>query len=242
MNPDKGTRDDPNPERAQIKLGILKLAKKIADLGYMDKTDLSTFVKETKSKDVDLTDAIGTIRNIVESSVGIESTPQSRISTKQSRAPGKISKGAKKAAPVVRHIAHQRIAKMREARNKEYYDKALPRVTALIYKRMNQMGLGKYVSNEFLASIKAGKNLEVNGEYVDQIIKLAIAGKSDKQIMSTLDHEIIHAMREIGMITKDEWKNLSNLVDKRGWLDTFRIEERYEGKFNPTKTILKNLG
>ena len=49
MNPDKGTRDDPNPDRAQIKLGILKLAKKIADLGYMDKADLSTFVKETKS-------------------------------------------------------------------------------------------------------------------------------------------------------------------------------------------------
>jgi hypothetical protein len=155
---------------------------------------------------------------------------------KQSRAP------KKKSTPAAQNTLRQLLTEMREARNKEYYTKALPRVTALIYKRMNQIGLGKYVSNEFLASIKAGKNLEVNGEYVDKIIKLAIAGKSDKQIMSTLDHEAIHAMRKIGMITENEWKNLTNLAEKRGWINTFLINDRYKGKLNPTPDVLKVSG
>jgi hypothetical protein len=86
-----------------------------------------------------------------------------------------------------------------------------------------------------------------------RLIKLAIAGKSDKQIMSTLDHEAIHAMRAIGMITDEEWKNLKTLVEKRGWMTTFLIQSQYdkhgklifEGRyenFNPTNEELKKTG
>jgi hypothetical protein len=160
----------------------------------------------------------------------VNTSSQSGVSAKQSLAPKKTSNGKDTSRQVLRQL----LTEMREARSKEYYAKALPRVAALIYKRMNQIGLGKYVSNEFLASIKAGKDVESNGEYVERLIKLAIAGKSDKQIMSTLDHESIHAMRAIGMITDAEWKNLSNLVDKRGWLETFLIDIRYYKTLNPT--------
>jgi hypothetical protein len=58
--------------------------------------------------------------------------------------------------------------------------------------------------------------------------------------MSTLDHEAIHAMRKIGMITENEWKNLTNLAEKRGWINTFLINDRYKGKLNPTPDDLES--
>lgn len=249
MNPDEGTRDDPNPDRAQIKLGILKLAKKIADLGYMDKDNLSRFVKETKSKGADLTDAIGNIRDVVESSVGRESTPQSRISTKESRAPKK--KVADKGKYQL-HKIHELMAKIREKESKALFDKALPRVAKLVADRMEKMGLGKYVNSKILANIARGGD-EKNGSYLNKLIKLAIAGRSDKQIMSTLDHESIHAMRELGMITPEEFNNLKKLADKKGWLKKFYIQSEYDknGKeiskgryedFDPSEAQLKENG
>jgi len=247
MNPDEGTRDDPNPDRALIKLGILKLAKKIADLGYMGKDDLSRFAKETKSKGADLTDAIGTIRDVVESSVGRESTPQSRISTKESRAPKK--KVADKAKYQL-HKGHELMAKIREKESKALFDKALPRVAKLIADRMEKLGLR--VNSKILANIARGGD-EVNGNYLNKLIKLAIAGRSDKQIMSTLDHESIHAMRELGMITPEEFNNLKKLADKKGWLKKFYIQSEYDknGKeiskgryedFDPSEAQLKEKG
>jgi len=245
-NPDEGTRADPNPDHKDIKSALLKTAKKLFDLGYMDEQEYSAFTQETKTKGADLTDGIRTLRYVVESSVGKGTTPQSRVSAKESRAPK-----TKKGTPAAQNTLRQLLTEMRKTRNKEYYDKALPRVAALVKKRMGQLGLGKYIEEDFIKLLQAGK--ETNGAYFQKVINLAIAGKSDKQIMSTLDHEAIHAMRAIGMITDEEWKNLKTLVDKRGWLKTFYIQSQYdkagklivEGRyenFNPTDKDLKKSG
>jgi hypothetical protein len=48
--------------------------------------------------------------------------------------------------------------------------------------------------------------------------------------MSTLDHESIHAMREIGMITPEEWKNLTAVAKAKDWIKLFNIESRYDSE------------
>ena len=55
--------------------------------------------------------------------------------------------------------------------------------------------------------------------------------RSDAQIMATLNHESIHAMRELGMITEQEWENLKKIADRNGWIELFNIPERgYKGE------------
>ena len=239
LNPDESTRDDPNPDRAQLKSGLLKLAKRLLDLGYMPKDDHTYFSNEIKAKGADLIDSISTIREVVESSVGKSTTPKSRVAAKESRAP---KKGKAAAAPAqaaaprykVNKQAQDLLAEIRAEKNKELYDKALPRIVKLVEERMNKLGLSKYITlnlHQKLKSRYSEKSVsgdETNGEYFDKIIQLAVGGKSDKQIMSTLDHESIHALRGLGMITPEEWNNLKKLVDNKNWLSLFNIEERYE--------------
>ena len=154
---------------------------------------------------------------------------------KESRAP---KKGQAAAAPAqaaapryqANKQARDRIAAIRERKDKELYDKALPRVAKLVEERMNKLGLGKFIKKELHIKLADSSGSETNGSYLKRLISLAIAGKSDKQIMSTLNHESIHAIKELNIITPEEWANLKKLVDKKGWLKTFRIQSNKDSK------------
>ena len=148
--------------------------------------------------------------------------------------------GKRKAVNKARTEAQKLVATIKEERLNKRYQDALPRVAALIEKRMKQLGLAKFINVEKLKSIsvvgpdgKLSMEGKVNGAFLKTVIQLAVAGKSDAQIMSTLNHEAIHAMRELGMITETEWTNLSKVVENKGWINLFQVRERYDEKSMP---------
>ena len=118
------------------------------------------------------------------------------------------------------------LAQIASQRQQERFKRVMPRIAALVEARMKNLGLNKYIKPEILQSMKSGKD-SVNGLFLKQIIQLAVSGKSDAQIMATLNHESIHAMHEIGMITDDEWANLIKIAKAKDWLTLFKIEQRY---------------
>ena len=147
--------------------------------------------------------------------------------------------GKNKAASKAKTEAQKLVATIKEERLNKRYQEALPRVAALIEARMKQLGLAKFIDVNKLKTIivvgpdgKLSMEGKINGAYLEKVIQLAVAGKSDAQIMSTLNHEAIHAMRELGMITESEWKNLSKVVENKGWINLFQIPERYTSREN----------
>ena len=198
-------KNDSDVTKGKIKAFGQKLVKQ----GVLPEGAVSYFDSYMKDPDMgpdDLADALQSeIENAQDSAA------------KQSTAPrAKLYKQNTHAANVAKQV-HAR-------KQQEWMNKARPRVVDLMQKRMDRLGLGKYIKKDVLTSIKNGG---VNGQYFDKIIQLAISGKSDEQIASTLDHEAIHAMKEIGMITDQEWANLKKAVDAKGWMDTFFINQRY---------------
>ena len=118
------------------------------------------------------------------------------------------------------------LAQIASQRQEERFKRVMPRIAALVETRMKNLGLNKYIKPEILQSMKSGKD-SVNGAYLNKLIKLAVSGKSDAQIMAALNHESIHAMREIGMITDDEWANLTKVAKAKDWINLFNIQQRY---------------
>jgi len=140
----------------------------------------------------------------------------------------KKQKAEKKVTYAANAKAQKRIADMRSGESKALYDRALPRVAKLVSDRMEKLGLGKYIKTNLEQEIIT-KQQETPGVFhpLKKLIELAVSGKSDKQIMSTLNHESIHAMVQLGMITGEELNSLKKLVDSKGWIKTFRIVDRY---------------
>jgi hypothetical protein len=108
--------------------------------------------------------------------------------------------------------------------NEGRFNQARARVGRLVAERAAKLGLSKYVNVDMLSNI--GKDNAVAGSYFNKLIKLAISGRTDSEIMSVFNHESVHALRELGMITDQEWKNLSAVVKNKGWIKLFNIEER----------------
>jgi hypothetical protein len=66
------------------------------------------------------------------------------------------------------------------------------------------------------------------------LIALALRGSQD--VKSTLRHEAIHALRNAGVLTKQEWAALSRLAERQ-WIDQYDIRSRYESMYGENLDI-----
>jgi hypothetical protein len=78
---------------------------------------------------------------------------------------------------------------------------------------LKRFGLEK-VGLRIVKSIADGK---ADGSYVQELIKIAYNAKNP---MGTLRHEVIHALKELGAFTQQEWKILENKA-KSEWIDKY---------------------
>lgn len=70
----------------------------------------------------------------------------------------------------------------------------------------------------------------VNSEAFPHLIAWSLEQKGAERIAGTVRHEIIHHLKESGLIRKDEWAALRNAAIKDGWLNKYNIHERYLGE------------
>jgi hypothetical protein len=118
---------------------------------------------------------------------------------------------------------------------------------------LDQMGL-KNVGLKFedtMTRYVDGKLDEVTGSYFDNLIKASL---SSTNVRRTVNHEAIHAMKDLGLFTDAEWKILSNKA-KSQWIKKYdpdgsrygsesmevRIEEAIADAFADYKTQPANI-
>lgn len=92
------------------------------------------------------------------------------------------------------------------------------------------------ISNALLDA--EGNVQPANGAYLNRVIYLATSptGKvrTKEEMISTLDHEIIHGMKELGMFSANEWRMLTEKFTPSVYLgDREKVyRERYKGRAN----------
>ena len=89
---------------------------------------------------------------------------------------------------------------------------------------MNRLGLGDLRLN-IVRAIKTPEGQEANGSYVRGLIEIALNADNP---MRALRHEGIHALKELGAFTKDQWRVLENKA-KSEWMSKYDIQNRYSG-------------
>jgi hypothetical protein len=99
--------------------------------------------------------------------------------------------------------------------------KIIPRLTKAL-DRMGLQNIGLNLAKNLKANID-GKITKVNGTYLNRIITLCL---DNRGIEATLHHEVIHALKEMGMFSQKEWATLSKIA-KDKWIDQYNIDARY---------------
>ena len=67
----------------------------------------------------------------------------------------------------------------------------------------------------------------VRGAYVPAMNRIMVALQGNREPMQILGHEIIHALRNIGVISDTDWEVLSRAAKANGWLNKYDIPRRY---------------
>ena len=103
------------------------------------------------------------------------------------------------------------------------------KVSQAIRSALDQMGLKDVAVNFEDAIIRRinGEMTEVNGEYFDKLINLSLSGDN---IFRTMNHEAIHAMKDIGFFTDAQWSLLTEKA-KKEWMEKYKITG-IEGRYN----------
>lgn len=112
-----------------------------------------------------------------------------------------------------------------------YADKFLAEAEELARKlrsSLDKMGLKDIGLNleDAMIRMKNGKMSEVNGSYFQKLISLSLSGDN---IFRTMNHEALHAMRDLGFFSDADWKILSDMAQKV-WIKKYRIDKRYPDK------------
>lgn len=94
-----------------------------------------------------------------------------------------------------------------------------------LQKELDKIGLNDIALNieGRLSATAGGKHFELNGYYLQKVITLALDGEDLK---NTLYHEIIHALRDLGLFKPGEWAILRREAQRR-WRAQFAIDKRY---------------
>jgi hypothetical protein len=191
----------------------VKLAERLVQQGILKEDDLTGLRTMQKDRDMGAEDVSSDLR----------STLEYRKNNPIKRSESEVAKGIEGFSyPEGNH--GDLLKKIHGRINEGRFNQARARVGRLVAERAAKLGLSKYVNVDMLSNI--GKDNAVAGSYFNKLIKLAISGRTDSEIMSVFNHESVHALRELGMITDQEWKNLSAVVKNKGWIKLFNLEER----------------
>lgn len=104
------------------------------------------------------------------------------------------------------------------------FQKAADELAKKLRPMMERLGLGDLRLN-ILKAIKTKDGQTADGYYLQKVI--AIAMDADNPIR-TLRHEGIHALKELGAFTPEQWRVLENKA-KSEWLAKYDIPNRYRG-------------
>lgn len=90
---------------------------------------------------------------------------------------------------------------------------------------LDRMGLKNVGLNleDSIYQLIDGKMTEVNGNYFDKLIQVSLSGDN---MLRTLNHEAIHAMKQLGFFSDADWAYLTKMANEK-WLSEFNIAERY---------------
>jgi hypothetical protein len=90
---------------------------------------------------------------------------------------------------------------------------------------MDKLGLGDLRLN-ILKAIKTDDGKSADGYYVKRLIAIALDAENP---IRTLRHEAIHALKELGAFTPEQWRVLENKA-KSDWINKYDIRRRYAGQ------------
>jgi hypothetical protein len=113
-----------------------------------------------------------------------------------------------------------------------YTDKFLAEARDLavtLRKSLDKMGLKRIGLNleDTMYRMLDGRMSEVNGSYFDELINLSLAGPN---IFRTMNHEAVHAMKDLGFFSDRDWAILSDLA-KSQWIKKYDPDgSRYGNK------------
>jgi len=88
--------------------------------------------------------------------------------------------------------------------------------------RLREMGLGDV--NVVIADDIGGGTRD--GFYWKKLIAVAL-DRGETEAFHTLNHEAIHAARRLNVLRGREWAALDRAATSEGWMDRFRVRERY---------------
>ena len=80
-----------------------------------------------------------------------------------------------------------------------------------------------------------------SADTLESIVSLAMIdpetgrNRSMRDLIKTLNHEVVHFFRQSGLFTPAEWKILTDAAKRQGWLKTYRIAERYDDVSSDTQ-------
>lgn len=90
---------------------------------------------------------------------------------------------------------------------------------------LDKMGLKQVGLNleDSIYQLINGKMTEVNGNYFKKLIQVSLSGDN---MLRTLNHEAIHAMKDLGFFSNADWKMLTDAANKT-WVEKYDIAGRY---------------
>jgi len=103
------------------------------------------------------------------------------------------------------------------------FQKAADELTKKLRPMMERLGLGDLRLN-ILRSIKTGDGQTADGYYTQRLIAIALDAPNP---MRTLRHEGIHALKELGAFTPQQWKVLEDKA-RSEWMGKYDIANRYK--------------
>jgi hypothetical protein len=104
------------------------------------------------------------------------------------------------------------------------FQKAADQLAKKLRPMMERLGLGDMRLN-ILRAIKTKDGQSADGYYLQRVIAVAMDAENP---IRTLRHEGIHALKELGAFTPQQWKVLEQKA-KAEWMDKYNIAERYRG-------------
>lgn len=90
---------------------------------------------------------------------------------------------------------------------------------------LNRMGLGNVglQFEERMFRTLEGKTDEITGAYFDNLIRVSL---SSSDPIRTLNHEALHAMKDLGMFSPKEWAMLEKTAESK-WMEQYNIAKDY---------------
>jgi hypothetical protein len=88
--------------------------------------------------------------------------------------------------------------------------------------RMGLQSVGLRFEEQILRTLE-GKTDEISGAYMENLIRVSL---SSSDPIRTLNHEALHAMKDLGMFSPKEWSTLEGMA-KSKWMKQYDIETNY---------------